>query len=523
MGTIISSNSFNPANLQAPGLYIDNIPPTPYIPGAPTNVAAVVGTASWGPVNSPQIMSSPPDTLTYFGGITSAALTDVHDLCTDATIAFQQGFISVYGIRVTDSTDISASVVLAISGSTATALWSGTAGNSISVVIQNSTFSGYMDVIISSTFAPSERYPRLPNTSAFWAALKSALSAGIVGVAPPSNMVRTTITGGGTAIPVTGTYTLTGGTDGRTVTTDQLLGQNQTFPPTGVYTAATPSPTPEKVWIAGLTDTTAAATLQAFCESAAMQTALAFPTGTSTALALSTISSVGVHSYELTYLKDWVYWNDTVNGVIRLVPPLPFAMGLITALAPSQSPLNKAVNGVIGTERNSPYTGNVPYSQGEIGQLEQAGVLVITNPIPQGSVFGYATGNNTALNTAETPIEYASMTNFLDQSFNGFMGTFVGQLQTARPKDPLRRKVRHVLNNFLNTLVDAGLIDEVVQITCTLAQTGNPQLGINTPATIAQHYLYAFVAVRYLSSVRYFVLALQGGTTVVSSSPTQPA
>ena len=530
MATIISSSQFNPSNFAAPGVYVNNIPPAPYISGAATNVAMVVGTASWGPLNAPQIMSTPQDATTYFGGINSAALTDVHDMCTDATIAFQQGFISLYGCRVSDGTDTKASISLddtstptALVGGTATALYSGIVGNAITVTIKASSITNYYDVTISSAIGTPDFYPRLPGTG-FWNALATALSSGILGVAAPSKYIRLVSPNSAAVAPAVGTFTLTGGTDGRSaVTSAELIGQEATFPVTGIYAAASLTPMPQKLWVAGFTDTTSVATIQSFLDQNAIYSAIALPVGTSTSTALSTINSVGVHDYNISYLKDWVYWNDTANNVVRLVPPYGFVMGLITALAPSQSPLNKPVSGVVGTERNNPYTGSTPYSQAEIGQLENAGVLVITNPIPQGAVFGLATGNNTSLNTAESPVEYATMTNFLDQSFAQSLGGYVGQLQTARQKDPVRAAVRHELNTFLSGLQQASLIDQVVQLTCNFAQSGNPQLGINTPATIAAHYLYAYAAVRYLSSVRYFVMSLNGGTTVVSSSPTAPA
>ena len=524
MPTIISSSSFNPADFQAPGLYINNVPPTPYLPGTPTNIGYVVGTASWGAVNAPRITSGPGEAGQEFGGITSAALTDTHDLCTDLTIAFQQGFISLWGVRVTDGTDTAASIVASgatASGGTFAALHTGSLGNTINVIVQQAANSNYYNVFVTSSFRNQETFPNIP-ASTFWTSLQTALASGINGVVGPSRLIRLNNANNAAGAPVAQTYTLTGGTDGRNVSTDQLLGQNQTNPPTGLYLASSLNPYPQKAWIAGLTDTSALADVLAFCESNAIFTAMALPTGTSTSDAQSIISAAAQSSYEFSWLKDWIYWNDPVNAVVRLVAPYPVTMGLITSLSPAQSPLNQIVNGVVGTERNNPYTGDVPYSQSEIGILQSLGVLVVTNPIPQGNVFGVATATNTSTNTAESPVEYATMTNFLDLSFGAGMGAFVGQLQTGRANDPLRAKVRHTLNNFLNGLTQAGLID-AFSVVCTFAQSGNPQLGINTPATIAQHYLYAFAAVRYLSSVWYFVISLQGGTTVVTVSPAQSA
>ncbi|HEV3024373.1 MAG TPA: hypothetical protein VGX76_17980, partial [Pirellulales bacterium] len=50
--------------------------------------------------------------------------------------------------------------------------------------------------------------------------------------------------------------------------------------------------------------------------------------------------------------------------------------------------------------------------------------------------------------------------------------------------------------------------------------SATPGNGVNTPASIAQHYLFVLVRVTYLSTVRFFIIALQGGTTVVTVGST---
>lgn len=527
MATIISSSSFNPADFSAPGLYINNVPPVPYINGVATNTGLVVGTANWGPVNAPLVTSDPADAQNKFGGITETALTDVHDLCTDLTIAFQQGFISLWGVRVTDGSDVAASVDVAETGETETgtitALYTGSLGNDIQFQIVQGVNSNYYNVFVNASFyATIEAFLNIP-AATFWTSLQNALANGINGVRGPSALVRLTALPSTIAAPVVASYTLSGGISGSsTVTSADLMGQNQTTPHTGIYTASALSPYPQKLWVAGLTDNTVASELSAFCQANAIYTGIAFPTGTSTSAAQAVITSAGIGSYEFSWMKDWIYWNDPVNAKVRLVAPYGFTMGLITSLAPQESPLNKQVLGVVGTERNNPFTGNIPYGNTEIGILNSLGVLVITNPIPQGAVFGLATGTNTSTNNAQAPVEYSTMTNFLDISFGEIMGKYVGRLQTARANDPLRASIRHSLNKFLSSLVEDEIID-AASVVCTYATSGNPQLGINTPETISQHYVYAFAAVRYMSSVWYFVMSLQGGTTVVTVSPAQTA
>jgi hypothetical protein len=99
------------------------------------------------------------------------------------------------------------------------------------------------------------------------------------------------------------------------------------------------------------------------------------------------------------------------------------------------------------------------------------------------------------------------------------MGQYVDQLQSQQPNDPLRQAIRTALNSFLTELKGLGQIDDF-QVVCTFSAlpSAKPGFGVNTPDSVAQHYLYALCKVRYLSSVRFFILSLQGGTTVVTVS-----
>jgi phage tail sheath protein FI len=116
-------------------------------------------------------------------------------------------------------------------------------------------------------------------------------------------------------------------------------------------------------------------------------------------------------------------------------------------------------------------------------------------------------GQNSSSNPVQAVIEYGRMTNFLAKSLANYMGKFVGQNQTINANDPLRSAVVNVLSTFLEALRVQGQIDSY-QIVCDLTN--------NSANSIAAHYLYAQVKVRYLSSVKFFVLNLQGGTTVVT-------
>jgi phage tail sheath protein FI len=520
---IISQQNFNPASLQLDDIYLVIQPPPSYIAGVSTDTALVVGTASWGPVNAPQLLGSPADLVRTFGGVTAAALTDLHDLATDVVIAFTQsqgaqGSLQVWGVRVTDGTDTPAQVTLddtttptALAGATLTAKYTGTLGNQIQVTVQAGTAANtFTVVVVGPTGTQPERYPNLAGAasgaSPFWAALVNAITNGLSGVRGPSQLLTATIGASGAINPALGTFTLAGGKDGRSVTTAQLLGSDTAIPKTGLYAGRSLSPDAGVVWIAGLTDTSAYPSIQAFADSEGALALLTQPAGTSTTAFLSTVQTVGITDPFVAWVKDWIYWYDQVNNKVRLVPPLAFAGGRIAALNPAESPSNKAVFGVIGTERSNPYTGTVPYSNTEAGQLEAGGVMFITNPSVGGQYWGFRNGVTSSADPATSPVEYARMTYFLSHSIAASLGKVVGDRQSQQPNDPVRKEVRARLNAFLRQLQGQGMIDAYTVI-CDLTN--------NSPQSIAQHYLYAFVQVRYLSSVKFFIVQLQGGTTVV--------
>lgn len=523
MTTIVNGNSVVPV---APGAIVQILAPPTYIQGVPSDVIGVTGTASWGPVNSPVLVGSPAAVINSFGGITSAALTDIHDLCTDLIIAFTQAqstaTLQAYGVRVTDGTDVKATGTVkdtaAAVGATITATYSGVLGNSITISVATGAKPSTFDVTLTG-FAGSqtEFYPGLPASgTTFWPALVSAINNGLQNYRGPSLLVKATI-GTSSVAPAVQSVTLTGGTDGRTVTSVELVGSNTSAPYTGLYSLAGLIPQVGIIWAAGLSDVTVAPTVAAIAELLPAWGLFSAPAGAASNVAtlISTLQATSVADYHVSFCGNWIYWYDPVNGQIRQVAPYAFIGGTTATLPPEESPLNTAVSGVVGTERNNPYATPQPFSQAELGALDKAGVLVITTPSPGGSYYGIQSGRNTAPNPAQEPVEYTRLTNYLALSLGNVIGQFIGMNQSQQLADPLRNQVQHLLDTFTNSLVQAGRISSAYN-NCSFAQSGSPQAGINTPASISQHYLYALSQLQYLSSVWYFVLSLQGGTTVVT-------
>ena len=109
MAQIVQQGAINTTALVVPDLYVEIVPPqTLYLNGVPTNVLGVVGTASWGPVNTPQICSNMADYARTFGPI----MPRKYDLGTPIAAAVQQGASNFRGVRVTDGTDTGASCLI---------------------------------------------------------------------------------------------------------------------------------------------------------------------------------------------------------------------------------------------------------------------------------------------------------------------------------------------------------------------------------------------------------------------------
>lgn len=722
--------NFNPNNVFVPGVYQQVIPPQSFFGGAPSSIGFAVGTASWGYLNSPVLISTPTESARAYGTVTAAALTDVHDLPTDISQALSQGGnlagLALYGVRVADGTQTAAAVTMVdtsgspMSGITLTGKCTGTLGNSISVItalnaanslynvtvvpfagggnaelytglpatgggsiltftgtlttgnkvnvnITNATLTGGVQHVqfvvtgaettltllatavagaingngvvsgagivatasgatvtitypvsigavnvtanlnsartatvggtitatdtvainvISSQLAggvvtvsytvgggdtttviatalrtainasapltaagitaantgavititttgyeattltttlsagatETVTFAAAPTTavavtaaaqSNFWSALLTAINQGQGAARPPSNFLVASAATATRNVPASGTITLTGGTDGRSVSSANMLGSNTT-PATGMYTAQNVQFQPSIFWICGLTDNTVWSTIQAFADANNMFGMLTFGSGVSTATAVSTKQAAGIADYQIGFIKDWVWWFDQANNQARLIPPYATACGKIASLPPWQSPSNKPVSNIIGTERNNPYSGNTPYSYSELASLGQAGIMVITNPIPRGNVFGFENGyNSVGNNAANAYVEYSRLTNFIVATNNQILGQFVGELQGYEAADPLRAQVRAVVNAFLQSLKQNNYIGPF-SVQCSLVN--------NTKVSIAAHELAIFETIEYLASVVSIFTQVNGGTTVNATS-----
>jgi hypothetical protein len=510
---VVQQGAINTTALIVPDLYVQIIPPqVQLLNGVPTNILGIVGTASWGPVNSPVPFSSMADFSTAFGSIQNRKF----DMGTIAATAVQQGAANNRGVRVTDSTDLAAAAIIQTTCITLTGKYTGTEGNNIQATISNgSQASTYRITVGRPGFAP-EVYDNIAGTAnALWVAMANAINNGNSPLRPKSDIIVATA-GAGTAAPTLATYTLSGGTDGA-VTIDKtvLLGVDTTTR-TGMYSLRN---TGVSIGVlADLDDSSSWTTQVAFGLSEGIYMIGTGPAGDSVGDGTSSGAAyvkktAGIDSYTFKLMHgDWCYWVDTVNKLTRLVSPQGFEAGRLANLSPEQSSLNKQMYGIVATQRTA---ANRVYSGAELQILGQYGIDVITNPVPGGNYFGARFGHNSSSDPTINGDNYTRMTNYIAYTLNAGMGRFVGKLQSTQKDDPTRSQAKATVDSFTSNMKQQNMIDDSSSI-CDL--TNNP---VNR---IALGYMQMDVKVKYLSVVEKFLVNLEGGQSVlVARISTTPA
>src|ERR1700722_7427231 len=120
--TIVQSGTINTTALLVPDLIVQIIPPQwTLLNGVPTNILGIVGTATWGPVNSPTVASGPSNCAQLFGPMQARKF----DLGTAVYPSSLQGASNYRLIRATDGTDTAAAASLNQAGAASAAVVSG--------------------------------------------------------------------------------------------------------------------------------------------------------------------------------------------------------------------------------------------------------------------------------------------------------------------------------------------------------------------------------------------------------------
>jgi hypothetical protein len=316
--------------------------------------------------------------------------------------------------------------------------------------------------------------------------------------------------------------TLSGGTDGAAGVTDATLMGQDIVPRKGMYALRTANV--DCFTLCDLSTVADYAAIAAFALSETCFAVFGSPSGDTIANCIATRKNAGVDSPWFKYiLGDWASWYDSYNGVTRLINPAAFVIGLYGNLSPQQSGLNKPLQGISSTQRQ---TAGQTYSDQELSQINEGGIDVILGPLssPGGFYYSLATGRNASSNTAARSDNYTRMTNFLSRaSQTKAAGSFIGQLQSIQPNDQTRANAKSLFDGLSAQLAapevglginGQGMIDRPWAVQCDLLN--------NPPDMQARGYLFLYWQVRYLNEIRYFVIKFQGGGNVVVSTQNTP-
>jgi hypothetical protein len=518
---IIQQGTVNTTALIVPGLYVQIVPPkTTLINGVPTNIVGMVGTATWGPVGQPVIVSNMADYARAFGPVQPRK----YDMGTQVATAVLQGANNFRCVRVTDGTEAYAAVQILTNCLILTARYPGTLGNSIIASVSGGQTAGTFRITVALPGLQPEVYDNLSGTgNAFWTNAQNAINNGQGPLRGPSQLV-TAQADVGTTAPAIATYTLGAtvqGSDGVAGVIAASLVGIDTVPRSGMY--ALRGLKCSIGVLADVDDATQWSTQSAFGlqEGVYMITVApagsAIQNGSNGSVDLDAASGIASYSCKMLH-GDWLWWSDQANGLTRLVSPQGFVAGRLANLSPEQSSLNKPIYGISGSQKSGlPGSGQVTvYSQAELATLFLPGIDVVMNPMPGGNFWGCGLGHNSSSNPATSGDNYTRLTNYIAATLNTGMGVYVGDLIT----DDLFASIRATLLSFLQNLNGQGILP-------TPPGGGSPFSVIcdasNNPDSRTElGYVQADCQIRYGAINEKFIVNMEAGQTVTIQRQTLP-
>ncbi len=514
---IVQQGSINTTALVVPDLYVQIVPPQNLVlNGVPTDIVGVVGSASWGPVGQPVIIGTMSDYAVAFGPV----MARKYDMGTQVATAVQQGAQNFRCVRATDGTDTAASLTLPSIGFSFTAACTGTLGNQLSVVLSSGSQANTWRLTVALPGLVPEVYDNIAGTgTAFWQALASAVNTGQGPQRGPSALV-TANAGGASAAPAAFSYSFTSGTPGSDgaagVTATTLVGLD-VIPRKGMY--ALRSQGCSIALLADADDPTQWTTQAALGLSEGIYVILTGPAGDNITNAVATKQSAGLDTYACKLMfGDWIWWNDPVNAVLRVVSPQGFVAGRLANLSPEQSSLNKPLYSVVGSQKSgTPGSGqSTSYATADLAALLQAGIDVIANPQPGGSFWGVRGGHNSSSNAATDGDNYTRLTNYIAATLASGMGQYVGEVINAT----LFQRIRATQLSFLQNMLGQGMLgstDGSLPFSVICDTSNNPL------SRTSLGYVQSDAQVQYQAINEKFIVNIEGGQTVQVATQVLPS
>ncbi|MDE8342957.1 MAG: phage tail protein [Acidocella sp.] len=518
---ILQQGSINTTALVVPDLYVQIVPPQNLVlNGVPTNIIGVIGTATWGPVGQPAIIGTMADYAAAFGPI----MPRKYDMATQVATAVQQGASNFRCVRVTDGTDTAAQLGVFYTGSNGplvlTALYTGSMGNQIVVTFAPGSAVNSWSMSVSMPGLTPEVFDNLTGSGQiFYQNLVNAVNLGNGVLRGPSQIIVAAMGNSFSANPVAGSYAFSygsAGSDGANNVNAATLVGNDTLPRRGMY--ALRSQGCSLGLLADADDQTQWTNQVAFGLSEGVYMIGTGPAGDVITNAVTAKQNAGIDSYAFKLLfGDWIWWSDTVNAQTRLVSPQGFVAGRLGNLSPEQSPLNKPLYGIIGSQKSGqPGTAQAStYASADLQTLFLAGIDVIANPQPGGSYWGVRCGHNSSSNAAINGDNYTRMTNYIAATLNSGMGLFVGQVINST----LFQQIRSTQLQFLSMMLLEGMLgstDGSLPYSVVCDTTNNPI------SRTSLGYVQCDVQVQYQGINEKFIINIEGGQTVQVQYQTLP-
>ncbi|MDR3662300.1 MAG: hypothetical protein P4L86_18290 [Mycobacterium sp.] len=504
---IIQEGSVNTTALVVPDLYVQIVPPQNLmLNGVPTNVIGVVGTANWGPIGQPVIVATMADYANNFGPIVARK----YDMATQVATAVQQGAANFRCVRVSDGTDTAAQFLVPNTNFLFTALYTGSLGSQISVTLTTGSQAGTWRLVVSLPGGPIELFDNISGTGTiFWQNLAAAVNGGQGPQRGPSQIVVANANAtGAAAYAFTFTFvTGTPGTDGANVSAGTLVGVDQ-LPRQGMY--ALRGQGCSIAVLADADDSTQWTTQEAFGLSEGVYMILTGPSGDTITNAVATMRSAGLDSYACKLMfGDWLWWNDQVNAVLRLVSPQGFVAGRLANLSPEQSSLNKPLYSVVGSQKSgTPGSGQTnAYASADLQTLFQAGIDVVSNPQPGGYYWGVRCGHNSSSNASINGDNYTRLTNYIAATLAAGMGQYVGRVVNAT----LFQQIRATQLSFLQGMLSQGMLGSTdgslpFSVICDTSNNPVSRTGLG--------YVQSDAQIQYQAINEKFIVNIEGGQTV---------
>jgi hypothetical protein len=440
-----------------------------------------------------------------------------YDMATQVATAVQQGAANFRCVRATDGTDTAAQFLVPNTNFLFTALYTGSLGSQISVALTTGSQAGTWRLVVSLPGGPIELFDNIGGTGAtFWQNLAAAVNGGLGPQRGPSQIVVANANATGAA-PYAFTFTfVTGqpGTDGANVSASNLVGVDQ-LPRLGMYALRG-----QGCSIAVLADadnSTQWTTQESFGLSEGIYMILTGPSGDTITNAVATMQSAGLDSYACKLMfGDWLWWNDQVNAILRLVSPQGFVAGRLANLSPEQSSLNKPIYSVVGSQKSgSPGSGQMnTYASADLQALFQAGIDVISNPQPGGYYWGVRCGHNSSSNAAINGDNYTRLTNYIAATLAAGMGQYVGQVVNTT----LFQQIRATQLSFLQGMLSQGMLGSTdsnlpFSVICDTSNNPANRTGLG--------YVQSDAQIQYQAINEKFIVNIEGGQTVTVTQQSQ--